>query len=296
MPWRGEHDPYRIWVSEVMLQQTRVAAVIEYYGRFLKKFPTVTKLARANESDVLATWSGLGYYRRARMMHKAAQAVVKEHGGKFPQTAIALRNLPGIGRYTASAIASIAFNQLVAVLDGNVERVLLRVLGKKLEQNKLWDIAQQWLAPARPGDFNQAMMELGATVCLPKSPMCLECPLFQWCKTRGEHSGSKKEKRKQENIKLAILERAGRIKLVQRAHGHSLMAGMWELPQAAGKSQPILRAKHSITKTDFMVTIHRESRSPQNGRWFTKSELDQVPLTGLTRKVLANLNILKRRK
>jgi A/G-specific adenine glycosylase len=296
LPWRGEHDPYRIWVSEIMLQQTRVAAVIEYYHRFLKKFPTVKKLAQAKESDVLAQWSGLGYYRRARMMHQAAQIIVKEHGSKFPRTSEALRTLPGIGRYTAAAIASIAFNEPVAVLDGNVERVLIRVHGKKIRLNKLWDIAQQWLAPSRPGDFNQAMMELGATVCLPKSPLCQGCPLFQWCKTKGEHSGGKREKRKQVEISLAFFERNGKLQLIQRAHSHSLMAGMWELPRARGKSKPILLVKHSITDTDYLVTVHRRSQIAQNGHWIKTSELNQLPLTGLTRKVLTKLEILKNRK
>lgn len=295
MPWRGEHDPYKIWVSEIMLQQTRVAAVMEYYHRFLKKYPTVKKLKQAKESDVLTQWSGLGYYRRARMMHQAAQLIVKEYDSKFPQTAEELRTLPGIGRYTAAAIASIAFGEQIAVLDGNVERVLLRIHGKKLVSNKLWDIAQQWLSPIRPGEFNQAMMELGAIVCLPKSPICHECPLYRWCKTRGVHAVEKQEARKREIYDLAVIERGGRIKLVQRSKLHSLMAGMWELPVAMEKSEPILRLQHSITDTDFAVTVHRENRSRKASRWVNISDLNRIPLTGLTRKVLTKLEILKRR-
>src|SRR6266851_7024062 len=154
LPWRKTSDPYRIWISEVMLQQTRVAAVILRYAAFLNRFPSVQKLASARESSVLAEWSGLGYYRRARNLHAAARVIVGDHGGNFPQTAEAWRALPGIGRYTAAAIASISFNEPVAVVDGNVERVLRRVLGSPLTKNESWDAAQSFLDPARPGDFN----------------------------------------------------------------------------------------------------------------------------------------------
>src|SRR5580704_14564302 len=170
LPWRKDRDPYRVWVSEVMLQQTRVAAVVDHYQRFLRRFPTTEKLASARESSVLAAWSGLGYYRRARMLHAAAKRIVKEHGGKFPGGAEDLRALPGIGRYTAAAIASIAFGQPVAVVDGNVERVLQRVHGKNMAGEELWRAAGELLSQQRSGDFNQAMMELGATVCLPRQP------------------------------------------------------------------------------------------------------------------------------
>src|SRR5579872_889128 len=192
MPWRGARDPYRIWVSEIMLQQTRVAAVLEYYPRFLKKFPTVKKLADARESEVLAAWSGLGYYRRARMMRLAAQKIAGELQGKFPRTSAGLRDLPGIGRYTAAAIASIAFDEPVAVVDGNVERVLTRIHGRELLQAEMWELAGSWLEPARPGDFNQAMMELGAIVCTPRAPSCLTCPVVELCATRGERPADAK--------------------------------------------------------------------------------------------------------
>ena len=175
LPWRQTRDPYHIWLSEIMLQQTRVAAVIGYYQRFVQRFPTVESLASASEADVLAQWSGLGYYRRARMLLAAAHVIVAEYGGQLPRTASELRKLPGIGRYTAAAIASIAFGEPVAVVDGNVERVLSRVegltLGSSTQQSAYWDRAQQWLSRKRPGDFNQAMMELGATVCLPGEPL-----------------------------------------------------------------------------------------------------------------------------
>src|SRR5580704_14876171 len=170
LPWRRDRDPYRVWLSEIMLQQTRVVAVIDHYKRFLRRFPSLEKLASAREASVLATWSGLGYYRRARMLHAAAKMIVKEHEGEFPRSVEELRALPGIGRYTAAAIASIAFDQPVAVVDGNVERVLQRVQGRNLAGEDLWRVAEELVSPERPGDFNQAMMELGATVCLPRQP------------------------------------------------------------------------------------------------------------------------------
>src|SRR5579862_7505105 len=164
LPWRETCDPYRIWLSEVMLQQTRVAAVIAHYHKFLRRFPTVEKLAAARQASVLSAWSGLGYYRRARMLHAAAKVVARQRCGKFPATAQGLQGLPGIGRYTAAAIASIAFGEPVAVVDGNVERVLQRFLGRTLSGEDLWIEAETLLDQQRPGDFNQAMMELGATV------------------------------------------------------------------------------------------------------------------------------------
>src|SRR6202158_566939 len=186
LPWRESCDPYRVWVSEIMLQQTRVAAVIAHYQEFLRRFPTVEKLARAREASVLAAWSGLGYYRRARMLHAAAKKLVRDREGKFPTTAEELRELPGVGRYTAAAIASIAFDHPVAGVDGNVERLLQRVLGKMLATEELWTTANHLLATKRPGDFNQAVMELGATVCTPRQPKCLVCPVLEMCATRGQ--------------------------------------------------------------------------------------------------------------
>jgi A/G-specific adenine glycosylase len=164
LPWRKDGDPYRVWVSEIMLQQTRVAAVIEKYAQFLALFPTVEHLAAASQPLVLAAWSGLGYYRRARALHEAARAVVAERGGRLPATAQEWRELPGVGRYTSAAIASIAFGEKLAVVDGNVERLAERLLGRRLASAEVWEFAQQVLSAQRPGDFNQAMMELGATV------------------------------------------------------------------------------------------------------------------------------------
>jgi len=160
LPWRESCDPYRVWVSEIMLQQTRVAAVIEHYHEFLRRFPTVQKLASAREASVLAAWSGLGYYRRARMLHAAAKVVARERRGTFPETADEWRTLPGVGRYTSAAIASIAFGEAVAVVDGNVERVLQRIVGTAISGEQIWQQAESLLERNRPGDFNQAMMEL----------------------------------------------------------------------------------------------------------------------------------------
>ncbi len=284
-----------------MLQQTRVAAVIEHYLAFLRRFPTVEKLAAAREASVLAAWSGLGYYRRARMLHAAAKVIVREHGGKFPATAEAWQTLPGIGRYTAAAIASIAFDQPVAVVDGNVERVLQRMLGKRVAGEDLWDAANAMLEAKRPGDFNQAMMELGAVVCTPRSPGCLTCPVLEWCATRGElNGGSKAAPQKKREIHYALDCRDGEVFLVQRPRDASLMAGMWELPEVAsasvdsdGHAAPWLTVRHSITVTDFTVRVWRApSPTSMRGKWIAAERLGQVALTGLARKVLRKAEML----
>jgi A/G-specific adenine glycosylase len=289
LPWRRDRGPYRVWVSEIMLQQTRVAAVIEHYHEFLRRFPNVKKLAAAREASVLAAWSGLGYYRRARMMHAAAKEIVKEHGSEFPQTTEALRELPGIGRYTAAAIASIAFGQPVAVVDGNVERVLARVGGENLSQAEVWLIAEELLPRKRPGDFNQAMMELGATVCVPRQPKCLMCPVSQLCRTRGELPQTEKAKPQQKKeVHYALDCRANRVLLVERGKGESLMPGMWELPQidADGVDGSWLRLRHSITVTDYTVRVKQGPLPEGRGRWIPKDRVMTLPLTGLARKIL----------
>ena len=190
LPWRHSSDPYRIWISEIMLQQTRVAAVIPYYGRFLERFPNIRSLAEAPEEDVLRLWSGLGYYSRARNLQKAAQQIVANHGGEFPNNEEDVLALPGIGRYTAAAILSIAFGAKRAVLDGNVARVIARLgaIRGDLRESHRWQGLQKaadGLLDARsPGDWNQAMMELGATVCTPRAPQCLLCPVTKFCRAR----------------------------------------------------------------------------------------------------------------
>jgi A/G-specific adenine glycosylase len=278
-----------------MLQQTRVAAVIEHYHEFLRRFPNVEKLAVAREASVLAAWSGLGYYRRARMLHAAAKIVVREHGGKFPTSEPELRTLPGIGRYTAAAIASIAFGESVAVVDGNVERVLRRITGKRLSGEELWTAAENLLDTKRPGDFNQAMMELGATVCTPRSPACLTCPVTELCATRGELAASAKPAlQKKREIHYALNyrnlgTRDGEVLLVQRAKDESLMPGMWELPELPSQARginPAFTLRHSITLTDYTVRVWREAPHNGEGKWIPSERLRRVALTGLARKIL----------
>lgn len=291
LPWRASRDPYAIWVSEIMLQQTRVAAVLPKYMDFMRRYPTVETLASASLDAVLATWSGLGYYRRARALHHAARVVTEEFGGAVPRSAAELRLLPGVGRYTAAAIASIAFGERVAVVDGNVERVLARICGEAaMPHARAWDIAQELVALRRPGDFNQAMMELGATVCVPRGPACGECPLDAFCATRGEHPRVEKPERKRKQVAYALCRRNGRVLLVQRAADASLMAGMWELPEAALSDEPMFRLKHSITDTDYEVQIVTSRK--RAGTWVPVEELSGLPLTGLARKALKRVGLL----
>jgi A/G-specific adenine glycosylase len=294
LPWRKDRDPYRVWVSEIMLQQTRVAAVIEHYHAFLKKFPTVKKLAMARQASVLAAWSGLGYYRRARMMHRAAKEIVSKHDGKFPATAEGLRELPGIGRYTAAAIASIAFGEPVAVVDGNVERVLSRIVGESLPHAEVWPLAEDTLDAKRPGDFNQAMMELGATVCLPRQPKCLMCPVSEECRTRGELPAAEKAKRQQKKeVHYALDYREDAVLLVERAKSESLMPGMWELPRIEGNGvdESWMKLKHSITVTDYTVRV-KQGAADVEGSWIPRNRVLALPLTGLARKILKRAGVI----
>ncbi len=326
LPWRGLRDPYCIWLSEVMLQQTRVSAVLEHFQRFIKRFPTMLALALAPEADVLAAWSGLGYYRRARMMHRTAMMLVDEHAGTLPRTAAELRRLPGIGNYTSAAIASIAFGENIAVVDGNVERVLLRILGEPetpgaAAANMLNSFAQSLLPVSDPGDHNQAMMELGATVCLPRNPRCGVCPVFGLCRTRGEHRTVTRAPMQSRRVTYALATRKVRnsitveVLLQRRPADASLMPGMLELPQLqAGEEQgadastlllreePVLRVRHAIVGTNYYVevlalTTRREVRKRalrnDNLEWVPARELGNLPLTGLARKVLQRLRLMK---
>jgi A/G-specific adenine glycosylase len=294
LPWRKDRDPYRVWVSEIMLQQTRVAAVIEHYHEFLRRFPSVKKLAAAREASVLAAWSGLGYYRRARMMREAAKKIVSKCDGKFPANAEGLRELPGIGRYTAAAIASIAFDEPVAVVDGNVERVLSRVVGKNLDHADVWAIAEEVLDGQRPGDFNQAMMELGATVCVPRQPKCLMCPVSLVCHTRGELAASENPKPQQKKeVHYALDCREDAVLLVERAQSESQMPGMWELPRIEGNGVDgsWLRLRHSITVTDYTVRV-RQGPAGVEGQWIPRDRVLTYPLTGLARKILRRAGVI----
>ena len=302
LPWRATQDPYRIWLSEIMLQQTRVAAVLEHYRIFLERFPNVHALAASSEDEVLAAWSGLGYYRRARMLHQCAKKLVEKWDSKFPRNAEELETLPGIGRYTAAAIASIAFAEPVAVVDGNVERVLQRLTGSILTAAQTWQHAEALLASSRPGDFNQAMMELGAIVCVPREPLCLVCPVRKWCATQGEFARpAKTPRQKKKEIWCALECRNGigteKVRLVQRLKTDSLMPGMWELPQTSNPPSPGRPAehwrtfRHSITVTDYTVHVlrgeqRRNRKSPAEGKWIAIDRISQIPITGLTRKIL----------
>jgi A/G-specific adenine glycosylase len=318
LPWRRTRDPYAIWLSEIMLQQTRVAAVLERYRIFLERFPNIESLASASEDAVLAAWSGLGYYRRARMLHRCAGEIVARHGRRFPETAAALRELPGIGRYTAAAIASIAFGEAVAVVDGNVERVLERVAGGNLSVAESWERAQELLSKSRPGDFNQAMMELGATVCLPREPRCAVCPVRGLCATGarelrakgsglGALHGKTLPRQTKREIWCALERRDGQVRMVRRPQKESVMAGMWELPQWADlPGEPAISAtnpatwrtfRHSITVTDYTVHVLRDGDirrggpgrgrgTAGRGKWIAIETIPELPITGLTRKIL----------
>jgi A/G-specific adenine glycosylase len=293
LPWRGETDPYRILVSEIMLQQTRVAVVEDRYKKFIAQFPTAERLAKAREQTVLAAWSGLGYYRRARNLHAAAKEI--STAGNFPRKAEALRELPGIGRYTANAVASIAFGEPVAVVDGNVKRVLERFTGRALNEKQHWQAAEALLDISSPGDFNQSMMELGATVCLPGKPLCDICPVIDLCVSRGAEAKREREVRKKAVVKYALCIRNGSVLLQQRPHDTSLMPGMWELPQLkigeSRRSRPILKLRHSITTTDYTVFVHASPRSNAGrGRWVSLSSAKRLPLTGLARKIVERIS------
>jgi A/G-specific adenine glycosylase len=308
LPWRRTSDPYRIWVSEIMLQQTRAVAVIPYYERFLARFPTVEALAAAPEDEVLALWSGLGYYSRARNLRRAAQAVAA--AGGFPRDYEAIRELPGIGDYTAAAVASIAFGLPHAVLDGNVLRVVARVENDSADiaaprtRERFRSTAQAWLDRRRAGEFNQALMELGATVCLPRNPQCGTCPIAPHCRARAAGTAAQLpvKLRKQEPVQIAsvllVVRNRGRILLRRREASARRMAGFWELPEPAhapgartGKRYGTFR--HTITHHHytFEVVAAKWTAPLTSGggdfAWFTLSELPEIPLSTTARKALA---------
>ena len=292
LPWRASRDPYNIWVSEVMLQQTRVAAVLDHYAAFLQKFPDIAALAQARESEVLAAWSGLGYYRRARALQRAASEVATRHGGQLPRAAAALMELPGIGRYTGNAIASIAFDEPVPVVDGNVDRVLTRFTGRTLTQADLWTVAGELLDRRQPGDFNQALMEFGATLCTPQSPKCGECPVHALCASRGKVDRKRAlSSTKPIEIDYILALRPKSVYLVRRPASESLMPNMWELPQNGSRGKLIARLSHSITNNRYAVNVREGKGGLKLGRWISISRLPQLALTGLTRKILRNLEI-----
>ena len=303
LPWRRTTDPYRIWISEIMLQQTRAQTVIPYYARFLERFPDVAALAEAKEHEVLALWSGLGYYSRARNLRRGAQRI--ESAGGFPDNYDAIRALPGVGDYTAAAIASIAFGLPHAVLDGNVLRVVARLendasdIAALSTRKRFRDRAQSWLDARHAGAFNQALMELGATVCLARNPLCLLCPLAALCgaRTDGTVAQLPVKLRKTEPVRvdgtLLVVERRGWILLRQREAAARLMAGFWELPApehlpGARIGEDVGTVRHSITHHRYHLRVARAAGSPRGPgfRWLAVRQLGSIALSTTARKAL----------
>ncbi len=262
LPWRGESDPYRVLVSEVMLQQTRVQTVLAYYDSWLQRFPDIDTLADADIDDVLKAWEGLGYYRRARNLHRTARLIRERSAGEVPGTYTELRALPGIGEYTAGAVASIAFGESVPAVDGNVRRVLSRLYDEP-EPRTTWlrEKASGLMDAERPGDWNQALMELGATLCSPRSPRCADCPVAEWC---AAHDASTQEERpvtpvrtkpKKRWIVLAVLQANGRV-MLERRPAEGLLAGMWSFPAVAeGDAGPNTRADAERSRASVLASV-----------------------------------------
>ncbi|MDP3274873.1 MAG: A/G-specific adenine glycosylase [Deltaproteobacteria bacterium] len=319
MPWRESQDPYAIWVSEVMLQQTRVETVIPFYERFLRRFATVTALAQADEADVLALWAGLGYYRRARLLHAGAKAVVARHEGKVPSDVTALKALPGVGAYTAGAIASIAFGLREPVLDGNVERVLSRWIALEgdpmapAQRKVLWALAGRFADNPRPGDTNQALMELGATRCLPANPQCLLCPFAKSCAAlalgtpeRFPEKPKKAPPRTERWVAYVMCDPRGfwlgpapstldrwtgmllppMVRLdADQAPEEIALAGMIRQEPLGTVTHILTHARMQITV--FLATDLKESARPLVGEWVAPGELDARAIPKVTRVILA---------
>ena len=318
LPWQGTRDPYRVWLSEVMLQQTQVATVRNYYARFLHRFPTVQALAAAPLDDVLALWSGLGYYSRARHLHRCAQAVVAEHGGAFPAGSAALATLPGIGRSTAAAIAAFCFGERAAILDGNVKRVLTRCLGfdgdlaLAAEEKRLWAAAEALLPPRDVDVYTQGLMDLGATLCAARQPACARCPLAAHCVAHAQGTPerypvkTRKLKRGRRTNALLLLHQGERLWLVQRP-GQGVWAGLWSLPEfddasalqqatAAwpGQGEWLPAFVHALTHFDWTLQplawrLPTRARRPEGlpeGRWFSRDEALAMGLPAPVRRLI----------
>lgn len=325
LPWRGSEDPYRILVSEVLLQRTRVAAGAPYYERFLERFPDLRALAAASLDDVLLAWEGLGFYGRARNLHRAARAIVDEHGGSIPRLAEALEALPGIGPYTAGAVASIAFNERVPAVDGNAARVLARLyairgdVARGPDRVRVETIARQLVPPGRPGAFNQALMELGATVCVPRAPRCDRCPLGEICSARRagiqDALPARAPRRASPTVRVAfaLLSSEDRVLLVRRSPD-GLLAGLWALPGGevsdAGDPAaelprlvlaqtgvhvdvrgPVRGVVHTFSHRRWSGAIYRcipaSEEAPSRGaRWVHESEFARLPLVPFHRAAL----------
>ena len=267
LPWRRTREPYHVWISEIMLQQTQVATVIPYFERFLKAFPTIKKLAAADEEKVLRLWEGLGYYRRARQLHKAAKQIVEKHAGKFPSRLEDVDALPGIGRYTRGAILSIAFEQREPILEANTIRLNARLLAleedtsSKASQNALWDFAEDILPTKDIGLFNQALMELGGAICTPKSPRCLLCPVASICPTRAaglqaEIPRPKKKMQYEELAETAVVVFKNRDVLLRRCKENERWAGLWDFPRFT--SAPSRDANHDASEVKRLSGIDCE--------------------------------------
>jgi len=327
LPWRQSKDPYAVWVSEVMLQQTQIETVIPYYQRFLREFPTARRLARAPLERVLELWSGLGYYRRARNLHQAAQELAVTYDGQFPGDLKQARSLPGVGDYTARAVLSIAYNKPFTVLDGNVARVMARflALGGSLPEPRFRHAIEQnldlLLSRRSPGNFNQALMELGQTLCLPRSPRCSLCPLRRWCRAFNFHNPEDypqpRPRRQAEewHMAAAALHSRHRI-LLSRGLEDGLLDGLWNFPSALGQSsrealerlkeklcsalgtppaleEPAHQIRHSITYRSIRVRIYTgkfAGRAPAEGfRWFQPPTIEQAAVSQLARKIARSL-------
>ena len=271
LPWRGHPNPYAVWVSEIMLQQTRVEAVIPYFEKWMERFPSVQSLADASEQDVLNLWEGLGYYSRARNLHKSAKIVASEFDGKLPRSVDALRKLPGIGRYTAGAIASMAFGLDEPTLDANIRRVFARLFNVEIPadftegEKILWQLAANNLPKGKAGDFNQALMDLGATICLPKNPRCKTCPLNAMCQSHAlglqEARPVLKPKAEVPHVVHAAAVIVGRIcnppkdtVLLSKRPSHGLLGGMWEFPNGPVSGDPA-RGLSKALKTGYSLHV-----------------------------------------
>ncbi|MBI5597154.1 MAG: A/G-specific adenine glycosylase [Elusimicrobia bacterium] len=305
LPWRSSKDPYRVWLSEIMLQQTTVAAVIPYYERFLSRFPDVRALASADEDEVLRLWAGLGYYSRARNLLAAAREVARR-GGAFPEDPEGLRALPGVGRYTAGAVASIAFSKKTPLVDGNVARVFARLFAMRGDpkspafQKRAWARADALVDARRPGDWNQALMELGATVCLPALPSCPSCPLAPACRAKalGLQESLPRQTERKAPVPLRwtalVVRDGGRLLLWRRDAHERLLPGHWGLPEArhlpgTAPGRLLGRLTHSITHHRISVSIHeaeRPARLPPAARWTTPREAREMLVSSLWRKAL----------
>ena len=324
LPWRRTRDPYLIWVSEIMLQQTQVATVIPYYQRFVEAFPTVQRLAAASEEDVLRHWEGLGYYRRARQLHCAAQLIVDQHRGRFPTKVEELRQLPGIGRYTAGAILSIALDARLPILEANTLRLFCRLIEfdgdptNRLGQEKLWSFAEAVLPAAKPGEFNQAMMELGSLVCTPRNPNCIRCPASSLCPTfaagrQSEIPPVKRPKNYEATQEACVaIWRRGKL-LIRKCGEAERWTGLWDFPRFGVRSdspihqqlqhgvQQLCRVriasaehlttiKHGVTR--FRITLKCYGADWKSGasrnpavQWVELRQLDRFPLTMTARKL-----------